>query len=147
MKITSRAFKHNQTIPSKYTCDGQDINPPLKFSQVPREAKSLALVVDDPDAPSKIWVHWTLWNIPPDIKEIKENHSPTEAVEGITDFNRTGWGGPCPPSGSHRYFFKLYALDKLLDLPPQTSKQGLMKQIKQHKLAEAELIGIYSRPL
>jgi Raf kinase inhibitor-like YbhB/YbcL family protein len=146
MKITSKAFKHNGFIPKKYTCDGQNINPPLEFSNVPKSAKSLVLIVDDPDAPAKTWVHWLLWNISPDTKNIKEgNDEPQGAVSGITDFNKNGYGGPCPPSGNHRYFFKLYALNKKLNLNPKADKKKLLEKVKKYKIDSAELIGIYSR--
>jgi Raf kinase inhibitor-like YbhB/YbcL family protein len=144
MKIGSKAFEHNNSIPSKYTCEGEDINPPLHFSDVPDKAKSLVLIVDDPDAPAKTWVHWILWNIPPDTSEIKEGSTP-KSLEGITDFGRPGWGGPCPPSGSHRYFFKLYALDKELELPPTSKKSDLENEMAGHIIGSAELIGLYKR--
>lgn len=145
MKIESPAFQHNQPLPAKFTCDGQNINPPLVFSEVPVETKSLVLIMDDPDAPMGTWVHWTVWNISPQIKEIAENSLPPGAVEGITSFGKPGYGGPCPPSGTHRYFFKLYALDTTLTLEPSTDKQTLEKALEGHLLAQAELIGLYSR--
>ncbi len=145
MKIQSPAFEHNQTIPPKYTCDGEDINPLLAISDVPENAKSLALIVDDPDAPMGTWVHWIVWNIDPATTEIAENSVPTGAVEGKTSWNRLGYGGPCPPSGTHRYFFKLYALDTTLDLPPGADKFQLESVMKNRIVDQTELIGLYSR--
>src|SRR3989338_10824520 len=116
MNITSSAFKEGESMPAIYTCEGRNINPPLRFGNVPSTAVSLALIVDDPDAPMGTWVHWTMWNIDPAITEIGENSVPAGAVQGLTSSNKNAYGGPCPPSGTHRYFFKLYALDTLLDL-------------------------------
>jgi len=146
MKITSPVFKNNAQIPSKYTCDGENINPPLEISEVPEGAKSLVLIVDDPDATRGFtWLHWTLWNIKPDTKEISENSIPQGAIEGKTDFGKSGWGGPCPPSGSHRYFFKLFALNAVLDLSDSASLDEIQKAMEGHILEKAELIGLYSR--
>ena len=142
MNITSPAFNHNETIPAKYTCQGEDLNPALKISGVPAAAKSLALIVDDPDAPMGTWVHWVVFNIPV-VGEIKENSIP--GVEGYNDFRRNHWGGPCPPSGTHRYFFKLYALDAPLDLKEGIKKQQLEKAMQGHILAEAQLMGLYKK--
>lgn len=145
MKITSSAFSHNSKIPSKYTCDGENINPPLQFVDVPSSAKSLALIVDDPDAPAKTWVHWVVYNIDPQTSEVKENSIPQGGIEGTTDFGKPGYGGPCPPSGVHRYFFKLYALDSALDLPQKAGKQIVEEKMKEHIIDQTELIGLYSR--
>jgi len=145
MKLTSSAFEHNQKIPSQYTCDGENINPPLTISDVPQNAKSLVLIMDDPDAPSGDWVHWTAWNIAPQTTEIAENSTPAGAVEGLTSFGKPGYGGPCPPSGEHRYFFKIYALDINLDLTPKNDKRELLQAMEGHILDFAELIGLYSR--
>lgn len=145
MQIISPSFAHNQTIPAKYTCDGDNINPPLKFVDVPSEAKSLALIMDDPDAPAGTWVHWTLWNLNPDLGGIEENSVPPSAVQGKTSFGNNKYGGPCPPSGQHRYFFKLYALDTKLDLPSYSEAEALEKALEGHILQQAELIGIYGR--
>ncbi|MEK7085774.1 MAG: YbhB/YbcL family Raf kinase inhibitor-like protein [Patescibacteria group bacterium] len=146
MKISSPTFQHNQNIPSKYTCDGENINPPLQFLDIPGNAQSLVLISDDPDAPMGTWVHWTVWNIDPKITEITENSVPLGAVEGTTSFGETGYGGPCPPSGTHRYFFKLYAIDTKLDLSTTTNAQDLEKSLQGHILAKAEIIGLYKRP-
>jgi len=145
MKITSSAFEHNQLMPQKFTCDGDDVNPPLQFSDVPEGTKSLTLVVDDPDAPVGLWVHWTVWNIKSDTTEIVENSVPSGGVEGVTSFGNVGYGGPCPPSGEHRYFFKLYALDTELDLSTESDKEDLEEAIVGHVLDKAELIGLYKR--
>ena len=145
MKLESVAFRHNQMIPSTYTCEGEDINPPLKISEVPKNAKTLVLIMDDPDAPMGTWVHWLIWNMSPQTTEILENSVPTSSVEGTTSWRRTGYGGPCPPSGTHRYFFKLYALDIALNLSPQTDKAGLEKAMAGHILDKTELIGLYKK--
>jgi Raf kinase inhibitor-like YbhB/YbcL family protein len=145
MKLESPAFKHNQQIPAKYTCDGEDMNPPLVISDVPKGTQSLTLIVDDPDAPKGLWVHWTVWNIAPDMKEISENSVPEGAVEGATDFDKPGYGGPCPPFGAHRYSFRLYAVDTALELEAGTDKTDLEAAMVSHVLASAELIGLYSR--
>lgn len=145
MKINSPAFAHNGKIPSKYTCDGENISPPLLFTEIPPEAASLALICEDPDAPGKTFVHWVVWNIDSNTAEIGEGQKLEGAVEGYNDFGKNGYGGPCPPSGTHRYFFKLYALDKLLDLSPQSAKMHLESAMENHILAKAELVGLYSR--
>ena len=145
MKLESLAFKYNQMIPSKYTCEGEDINPSLKISGVPKNAKTLVLIMDDPDAPMGTWVHWLVWNMSPQTTEILENSVPDQSSEGTTSWGRSGYGGPCPPSGTHRYFFKLYALDTELSLPPQTDKVGLEKAMTSHILDKTELIGLYKK--
>ena len=145
MKIESTAFGHEGKIPSQYTCDGENIPPPLSFSAVPSQTRSLVLVVDDPDAPSGTWVHWILWNISPRIKSIGEGNIPQGVAEGTTSFGATGYGGPCPPDGEHRYFFKLYALDIEIELPKETTKEKLEEAMLGHVLDKAELIGHYSR--
>jgi Raf kinase inhibitor-like YbhB/YbcL family protein len=139
--ITSRAFRAGETIPSKYTGEGEDINPPLDIGPIPEKAKSLTLIVDDPDAAKKTWVHWLVWNIPITHK-IKENTMPGE--QGWNDFRRNSYGGPYPPSGTHRYFFKIYALDCLLKLPSHTTKQELEQAMSEHILAYGELMGVYA---
>ncbi len=144
MKLESSAFENNGEIPKKYTCDGEDVSPPLAISEVPEDARSLALIVDDPDAPAGDWVHWVAFNIPASTASIGENSTPS-GVEGTTDFGRTGWGGPCPPSGTHRYFFKLYALDTQLELDSTTTKAELETAMTGHILDRAELMGKYKR--
>jgi Raf kinase inhibitor-like YbhB/YbcL family protein len=145
LKITSPAFQNNGSVPRQYTCDGKDISPPLVIENCPKEAKSIALICDDPDASIGIWVHWVLWNIDPKAKEIAENAVPQGAVQGMNDFKRHQYGGPCPPSGTHRYFFKVYALDIMLNISPNSQKSDLEKAMKGHILAEGQIIGLYKR--
>lgn len=145
MNLTASAFSEGQSIPSKYTCDGENINPELLINEVPPDAKSLVLIVDDPDAPAGTWVHWTLWNIDPQTSVIAENTVPSGAVEGVTSFGKSGYGGPCPPSGTHRYVFKLYALDQELDLPASTTADELPEAMQAHILEQTQLMGTYSR--
>ncbi len=145
MKLTSPAFHHNQSIPSKYTCDGDGMSPPLTVSGVLTNAKDLVLIVDDPDAPNGTWVHWTIWNMDPTINEIPEGIVPTDSTQGVTSYGRFGYGVPCPPSGTHRYFFKLYALDAVLKLKPSAKAEDIMKAIDGHIIDSAELIGLYQR--
>ncbi len=145
MKIESTAFKDNKLIPPKYTCDGDNVNPPLVIRDVPENAKSLVLVVDDPDAPGGTWVHWTIWNISPHIKEIPGNSYPQNSVEGMTDSGRQGYSGPCPPSGTHRYFFKLFALNTTLDLDTSVEAADIEKEIEENILEKAQLVGLYRR--
>jgi Raf kinase inhibitor-like YbhB/YbcL family protein len=142
LTISSPAFEGNKLIPSKYTCDGDDVNPPLHIEGIPEKTKSLVLTVDDPDAPMGTWDHWTVWNIPPTNK-IKENSVP--GTEGTNTSGKHSYGGPCPPSGTHRYFFKVYALDTKLDLNPNSRKKDVEKAMKDHILAKGELVGLYSR--
>ncbi len=145
LTISSAAFPNNGTIPSKYTCDGADVSPPLTIGGVPKEAGSLALIVDDPDAPAGTWVHWVVWNIGPGTVEIPENSVPKGAVLGTNDFRKQAYGGPCPPSGTHRYFFKLFALDAPPSLKPGAAKARLEEAMKGHIVAQAEMIGLYRR--
>jgi hypothetical protein len=140
--VSSPAFENGKFIPRKYTCDGDDVNPPLEIKNIPKETKSLALIVDDPDAPKGTWEHWTVWNIPP-TERIQENTVP--GVEGLNDFGRHSYGGPCPPFGTHRYFFKVYALDTLLNLSPNARKKDLERAMEGHILSKGELIGLYKR--
>lgn len=145
MTITSTAFQHNEQISRKYTCDGENHNPPLTFSKVPENAQSLALIVEDPDAPAKVFTHWLIYNMPSATIQILENQVPENCMLGMTDFGKTAYGGPCPPSGTHRYFFKLYALDSILDLPEGASKEEIEKKMQGHIIESAELIGLYKR--
>lgn len=144
MRLTT-VFEHNWNIPAEYTCDGKDLAPVLTISDVPSNAKELVLIVDDPDAPMGTWVHWVLYNIPVGTKQIDAKNLPAGTKEGVTDFGRLGWGGPCPPSGTHRYFFKLYAIDKILDLPIAQTKEQVEQEIKGHIIEKTELIGLYKR--
>lgn len=145
MKITSPAFENSTFIPPRYTCDGDNISPPLRFEDIPPNTKSLVLIVDDPDAPAGDFVHWTVWNIDPTVKEVEEGTIPEKGMEGPTDFSKPGWGGPCPPSGIHHYNFKLYALDISLDLPATAKKADIDTAMSGHILAETGLIGLYQR--
>lgn len=150
MQLQSPAFANGGAIPAKYTCDGEDISPPLAWGAVPQGTKTLALICDDPDAPSKTWVHWVLFDLPPEPATLPEHVPaaktlPNGARQGTNDFSRIGYGGPCPPSGTHRYHFKLYALDKILVLPPSTTKEQLLKAIEGHVLDQGELLGRYQR--
>ena len=144
MKLTSTAFVNNGAIPSEFTCDGADLSPQLIISDVPKNAKSLALIMDDPDAPIGTFVHWVAWNIPPSIKEVSKGTEPSGNL-GMTGFRRAGYGGPCPPSGTHRYFFRLYALDTQLNLPEGSNKKDLEMAMESHILEKAELMGTYKR--
>ncbi len=142
IKVFSSAFEANRTIPRKYTCVGENINPPLEFEGIPEEAESLVLIVDDPDAPMKTFTHWIVWNIEP-VAKIEEDSIP--GVEGINDFRKIGYGGPCPPSGAHRYFFRVYALNRQLELKAGAGRKELESEMIGHIIAEGELMGKYSR--
>ena len=143
LAVKSPAFENNKPIPKKYSCDGEEINPPLTVEGIPKEAKTLALIVDDPDAPRGTFDHWVVWNIPP-TGTITENNVP--GTEGLNSAGQHAYVGMCPPSGTHRYFFKVYALDAKLELKPeQTKKKDLEKAIQGHILAKGELIGLYRR--
>jgi len=144
LKISSTAFSNNGFIPSEYTCDGEDTSPELTISNVPKMTKSIALIMDDPDAPMKTFVHWVVWNIPPDKMSLRKGETLSEP-QGTTDFGKTGYGGPCPPSGVHRYFFKIYALDTMLDFEAGSTKADLEKAMQDHIIEKAELVGKYSR--
>lgn len=145
LTLTSQAFEHGKPIPARYTCDGEDINPPLLFSQVPPTCKTLALIVDDPDAPAGTWSHWLVWNIAPETSHIPEGAVPPGSVQGINDFRRPSYGGPCPPSGTHRYFFRLFALDRRLTLDARTTRQSLLSALEGHIVMQTELTGTYTR--
>lgn len=145
MEIKSAAFNHNQSIPEKYTCDGDDHNPSLQFFGIPEDAQSLVLIMDDPDASVGLWIHWTIWNIDPRETGIPENSILSGITEGVTSFGKSGYGGPCPSDGEHRYFFKLYALDTKLDLDSDARKEDIEKAMEGHILLQAELIGLYNR--
>jgi Raf kinase inhibitor-like YbhB/YbcL family protein len=145
LRISSTAFENNGGIPVKFTCDGMDINPPLSIHDVPVGAKSLALIVDDPDAPRGMWVHWVVWNIDPGLTGIMEDSVPKGAALGMNDFRKHDYGGPCPPSGTHRYFFKLYALDTRLNIGADSDKSALEKAMQGHIISQAQIIGTYKR--
>ena len=145
MEILSNVFKNSQIIPRRYTCDGKNFSPPLRFLDISKNAKSLALIMDDPDAPVGLWVHWLIWNIAPNVNAINENQAPEKAVVGRNTSGTNKYTGPCPPDREHRYFFKLYALDITLDLPASADKNQLENAIQGHIIEEAELIGRYNR--
>jgi len=149
-EVTSSAFAPGEAIPRKYTCDGEDISPPLAWSNPPQDTQSFALIADDPDAPMGTWVHWVLYNLPAEARSLPQAISPeAELPDGSRHGNnsrpRLGYAGPCPPSGTHRYFFKLYALDTVLDLTAGASKEQLLQAVEGHILAQAELMGSYTR--
>jgi len=148
--LTSTAFREGEAIPSTYTCDGRDLSPPLAWTDPPAGTKSVALINDDPDAPIGTWVHWVVYNIPPSVRQLPEAfpadpERPDGTRQGMTDFGRIGYGGPCPPSGTHRYFFKLYTLDTILSLPPGATKAKLEAAMQGHALGQAQLMGTYRR--
>jgi Raf kinase inhibitor-like YbhB/YbcL family protein len=154
LAITSPAFEGDASIPSRYTCEGDDVSPPLAFAGVPSAAKSLALIVDDPDAPDPAapkmtWVHWLLYNLPPDTATLAEavraQALPRGTLEGRNDWKRTGYGGPCPPIGRHRYFHKLYALDVVLPDLGQPDKAALERAMRGHVVEQAQLVGTYRK--
>ncbi len=150
IKVTSASFEEGGMIPSKYTCDGEDISPSLSWSGVPEGTKSIALVSDDPDAPMGTWVHWVAFNLPPETGELAEGIPHGETLEiggkqGKTDFGKVGYGGPCPPSGTHRYYFKIYALDTMIDLDAGITKAELLEAMEGHILAQGQLMGRYKR--
>ena len=149
MEIRSSAFFIGNPIPFKYTCDGDNISPSLQWEDPPEGTQSFALILEDPDAPDKTFTHWILYNLPAECRELPENATesnlPKGAVQGKNDFNQLGFGGPCPPNGTHRYFFKLFALDQLLDLKSGASKAEFMQAIEGHILDAAEVMGRYTR--
>ena len=150
LEISSTAFSEGEMIPTRYTCDGPDVSPDLSWSGVPDAARSLALICDDPDAPMGTWVHWVLFNIPSNADGLPAEIPSDDALEngarhGTNDFGRLGYGGPCPPGGTHRYYFKLYALDTELNLDSGVTKDQLLEAMQGHILAEAQLMGTYKR--
>lgn len=145
MQLASPAFADNTHLPVLYTCDGEGVNPPLVISDIPRGAKSLAIIVDDPDAPMGTYVHWVVYNISPATTEIAQHSVPAGSLQGKTSAGKQGFVAACPPSGTHRYFFKLYALDIMLPVAPVLDQAGLENAMKGHIVASAQLIGLYSR--
>lgn len=150
MNLSSQAFRDGDFIPKKYTCDGENISPPLRWSEQPEGTRSLALIFEDPDAPSKTWIHWVLYNIPADKQEIREGFPPDDTVEdgmtqGTNDFRKIGYGGPCPPGGTHRYYLQLFALDTDLALKPGLKADQLREKMAGHILTRVELMGRYQR--
>ena len=144
IKIISSAFHEGGNIPSKFTCDGSDTSPPLQITGVPSEAKSLVLIADDPDAPSGLFTHWLVWNIPPQTSSIAEGSAP-KGVQGANDFGKSGYRGPCPPPGTHRYLFKIFALDRELELRSGAKRSQVDAAMKGHVIAQGELVGRYAR--
>lgn len=142
VNVSSKAFVAGGFIPLRYTCDGLNVNPPIDIGEIPAEAKSLALVVEDPDATGGTWLHWLVWNIP-----IKHHILESEAsgIQGFNDFRKKSYGGPCPPAGTHRYFFKVYVLNELLDLPEGSTREALEAAMRDHIIAYGELMGVYKR--
>lgn len=150
IKIVSSAFEDGGMIPSRYTCDGENVSPPLQWEGLPGNARSIAIICDDPDAPMGTWVHWVVFNLPAETKELAENFPDDETADngirqGVTDFGKTGYGGPCPPSGTHRYFFKIYALDTKIDVVSIMDKKSLLAAMQDHIIAQGQLIGRYKR--
>ena len=144
IKVTSSAFREGGNIPSKFTCDGSDTSPPLQITGFPSEAKSLVLIADDPDAPSGLFTHWLIWNIPPQTNSVAEGSAP-KGVQGTNDFGKSGYRGPCPPPGTHRYSFKIFALDRELDLRSGAKRSQVDAAMKGHVIAQGELVGRYAR--
>jgi Raf kinase inhibitor-like YbhB/YbcL family protein len=145
MKISSSAFQEGGTIPEKFSKNGQNVSPELRIEGAPAEAKSLALIVDDPDAPVGLFTHWLVWNIDPKTTEIAENSAPNGAVQGTNDYPNLGYGGPQPPSGTHRYYFKIFALDRMLDLKSGAKRREVDAAIRGHVIGQGELMGRYSK--
>jgi Raf kinase inhibitor-like YbhB/YbcL family protein len=144
ISITSPSFQAGGDIPTKFTCNGTNVSPELQISSVPNEAKSVVLIVDDPDAPRGLFTHWIVWNIDPKTTRVAENSAPTAAVQGTNDFGKRNYGGPCPPSGMHRYFFKIFALDTKLELKPGARRVEIDAAMRGHVLAQGELMARYS---
>lgn len=142
IKVSSIAFKHNGFIPAKYTCDGTNISPPLTIGELPERTKSLVIVVEDPDAPIRSWVHWIVWNVLP-THTIQEASIP--GIEGRNDFQQNHYGGPCPPSGTHHYYFKIYALDDVLSINKGAARHEVEKAMNSHIIAKGELVGLYKK--
>ncbi|MDD5674974.1 MAG: YbhB/YbcL family Raf kinase inhibitor-like protein [Chitinivibrionales bacterium] len=150
LEISSKAFTNGNAIPARYTCDGEDVSPPVAWSNIPAACKSLVLICDDPDAPGQMWSHFVCYDIPPSVQGIAEGCPKSDTLpgggkQGKSDFGAIGYGGPCPPSGTHRYFFKLYALDTMLNLPAGKTKAQIEHAIKRHIIEEAFLFGTYAR--
>ena len=144
-RVSSPAFHHNDHIPAKYTCDGANVNPELLIENVPAGTKSLTLIMEDPDAPAGLWVHWAVWNINPNIGKLVEHAEPREAVIGKNSWGHNQYGGPCPPSGTHRYMFRIFALDTTIDIPGTSGREELDSAMEGHVLGEALLTGLYAK--
>jgi len=150
IRVTSAVFEEGEPIPTRYTCSGVDISPPLEWNNLPENTESLAIIVEDPDAPGGLWTHWIIYNLPGDAMSLPEHVMGREkldngAEQGLNDFGRVGYGGPCPPNGTHRYFYKIYALDMKLEMPPLIKRDQLLGALKGHILDEGQLMGVYTR--
>jgi Raf kinase inhibitor-like YbhB/YbcL family protein len=150
IKIKSSVFDEGQPIPTKYTCSGIDVSPPLEWNSLPDETLSIAIICEDPDAPGGTWSHWVIFNLPADTISLSEHVMSREimdnnAIQGLNDFGKVGYGGPCPPSGTHRYYYKIYALDVKLDLPPRTTRETFLESINEHILDQGQIMGTYTR--
>lgn len=150
IKMKSTVFDEGEPIPTRYTCDGVDISPPLEWDVLPKNTESIALICEDPDAPGGLWTHWIIFNLPAGTRNLKEHVMEREvldngAMQGLNDFGRIGYGGPCPPGGTHRYYYKMYAMDIKLDLPPQTRRNELLEAIDGHILDQGQIMGVYTR--
>jgi Raf kinase inhibitor-like YbhB/YbcL family protein len=141
--VKSSVFEANKLIPKKYSCDGENVNPPLTIAGLPKETKNIVLIMDDPDAPMGTFDHWVVWNIPASTNQIAENSAP--GIEGLNGMRKHGYTGPCPPSGTHRYFFKVYAIDSKLDLPLNSTKHDVEKAMQSHILTKGEIVGLFKR--
>lgn len=149
MRISSPAFEHGGSIPSRFTCDGENCNPALQIDDIPDGTTSIALIMEDPDVPTHLredgmWNHWVVWNMPPDTRKLEEN-AKAPGITGVNTGNRRDYQGPCPPDREHRYFFKVFALDAMLDLPPEATKEELLEAMRGHVIGQAELMGRYQR--
>jgi len=144
MQLTSHLFTHQSPIPADYTCKGRNVSPQLHIEDIPPNAKSLVLIMHDPDAPNGDFTHWVVWGIPPENTEIEEGSVPDTASQGVSDFGTVGYGGPCPPSGTHRYMFELYALDATLGLPQGSPRQAVETALRGHVLGQTKLVGLVS---
>ena len=144
INVSSAAFQAGGTIPARFTCKGANLNPPLQFQGIPKAAKSLVLIVDDPDAPGGLFTHWLIWNIDPGTTQLREKSVPVGAIEGTNDFGKRGYGGPCPPSGTHRYYFRVFALDQKMDLKSGAKRSAVDRALKDHVLARGELMARFS---
>jgi Raf kinase inhibitor-like YbhB/YbcL family protein len=146
LKVTSPSFKDGEMLPDKFTCDGENISPAINWRELPMGVKSLALICDDPDAPSGDFVHWVVYNIPANIEGFKENAEISDIADlGVTDYGRGGYGGPCPPSGVHHYHFKVYALNEMIETEKALDKYDLLDRMEGHILANGEIVGLYKR--
>lgn len=150
IKVKSAVFDEGEPIPTRYTCSGVDVSPPLNWGPLPENTVSIAIICEDPDAPGGLWTHWVIFNLPADVENLTEHVMGREnldngAIQGLNDFGRVGYGGPCPPSGTHRYFYKVYALDVKLDLPARSTRKELLEAMDGHILDQGQIMGYYTR--